>query len=159
MIFFLSICIFYSKFGFLFLLLIFFLLFTVAIFDLLFIEDIEPLNGHGLNPVTQRGVSETLTADPVALYAVQHSMARALPSGHQTNPVTPSWVTEPRTIDLVVVFAVCSTSMVVEDIEPLNDEDPGVVPASITAVSDVDRNLPFTTLGEGDNKVSMFFCC
>ena len=49
--------------------------------------------------------------------------------------------------------------MVVEDIEPLNDEDPGVVPASITAVADVDRNLPFTTLGEGDNKVSMFFCC
>jgi hypothetical protein len=43
--------------------------------------------------------------------------------------------------------------MVIEDIEPLNDEDPGVVPASITAVSDVDRNLPFTTLGEGDNKV------
>ncbi len=47
----------------------------------------------------------------------------------------------------------CSMSDVIEEIEPLNDQDPNVVPASITAVADVDANLPFTVLGEGDNKV------
>lgn len=49
----------------------------------------------------------------------------------------------------------CSLSEEVEEIEPLNDEDPSVVAASITAVSDIDAGLPFTTLGEGDNKVGL----
>lgn len=52
----------------------------------------------------------------------------------------------------VVCAVCCSMSMVIEDIVPLDPNDPSVVTAAITSV--VETDLPFTQLGEGDNRVS-----
>lgn len=50
----------------------------------------------------------------------------------------------------------CSMSMVIEDIVPLDPNDASVVTAAITSV--VETDLPFTQLGEGDNRVRRDVC-
>lgn len=58
--------------------------------------------------------------------------------------------------DPVLLYACCflccdSMSMVIEDVVPMDSDDPNVVTAAITSV--VEQDLPFTQLGEGDTRV------
>lgn len=46
-----------------------------------------------------------------------------------------------------------SMSMEPEDIIPFDAEDPTAVLASITSVKELNGDLPYTQLGEGDNRV------